>query len=92
MINTREIPWPRILAEGTAVVVSILLAFAIDAWWDERKERDDERDVLLALKAEFEANAQAYLRRIEELCETPVAIISTGPDRAETIILAHPYG
>lgn len=56
MMNSREIPWPRILAEGTAVVVSILLAFAIDAWWDERKERDDERDVLLALKAEFEAN------------------------------------
>lgn len=56
MMNSREIPWPRILAEGTAVVVSILLAFAIDAWWDERKERDDERDVLLALKAEFETN------------------------------------
>jgi hypothetical protein len=55
-MRRREIPWPRILAEGTAVVVSILLAFAIDAWWDERKERDDEREVLLALRAEFEAN------------------------------------
>jgi adenylosuccinate synthase len=37
------------------------------------------------------ANARAYLRRIEELCETPVAIISTGPDRSETIVLEHPY-
>ena len=31
------------------------------------------------------------LARVEELCETPIAIISTGPDRAETIILKHPF-
>ena len=37
------------------------------------------------------ARAQAYLRKIEELCETPIAIISTGPDRAETIIMQNPY-
>ena len=35
-------------------------------------------------------NAKAYLQRIEELCETPISIISTGPDRTETIILDHP--
>ncbi len=37
-------------------------------------------------------NARAYLRRIEELTETPVDIVSTGPDRDETIILRHPFG
>jgi adenylosuccinate synthase len=36
-------------------------------------------------------NARAYLRRIEELTETPVDVISTGPDRAETIVLRHPF-
>jgi adenylosuccinate synthase len=41
--------------------------------------------------ADLPANAQSYLRKIEELCETPVAIISTGPDRTETIILQNPY-
>ena len=35
--------------------------------------------------------AQAYLRKVEELCETPIAIISAGPDRAETMILKHPF-
>ena len=35
--------------------------------------------------------AQAYLRKVEELCETPIAIVSTGPDRAETMILKHPF-
>jgi adenylosuccinate synthase len=36
------------------------------------------------------ATAQAYLRRIEQLTETPVDVISTGPDRADTILLRHP--
>src|SRR4030095_10962750 len=30
--------------------------------------------------------AKAYIRRVEELCGAPVALISTGPDRIETII------
>lgn len=38
------------------------------------------------------ANAQAYLTRIAEVCGAPVAIVSTGPDREETIVLRHPYG
>jgi adenylosuccinate synthase len=37
------------------------------------------------------AAARAYLRKLEELCEKPVAIVSTGPDRAETIILQQPF-
>ncbi|MDX1345890.1 MAG: adenylosuccinate synthetase, partial [Sedimenticolaceae bacterium] len=36
-------------------------------------------------------NAKDYLRKVEELCETPIDIISTGPDREETIILRHPF-
>lgn len=36
-------------------------------------------------------NAKAYLRRIETLVETPIDIISTGPDREQTIILRHPF-
>ena len=36
-------------------------------------------------------NAKAYLRMVEELCETPIDIISTGPDREETIVLRHPF-
>ncbi len=36
-------------------------------------------------------NAQNYLDRIEELIGAPIDIISTGPDRAETIVLRHPF-
>ncbi len=35
--------------------------------------------------------ARAYLQRIEELCAVPVDIISTGPDRLETIVMRHPF-
>ena len=35
---------------------------------------------------ELPANAQAYIKRIEELVGAPIDIISTGPDRNETII------
>ena len=37
------------------------------------------------------ANARAYIKYIEETVEVPVDIISTGPDREETIILRHPF-
>jgi adenylosuccinate synthase len=38
------------------------------------------------------ANARNYLNRMEEICEVPVDMISTGPDRDETIVLRHPFG
>jgi len=37
------------------------------------------------------ANAIAYIKRIEEVTGVPVDIISTGPDRNETIILVNPF-
>ena len=40
---------------------------------------------------ELPDNARAYIRRIEEILATPIDIISTGPDRMETIILRHPF-
>ncbi|WP_163831754.1 adenylosuccinate synthase [Spartinivicinus ruber] len=36
-------------------------------------------------------NAKAYIKRVEELVGAPIDIISTGPDRKETIVLRHPF-
>ena len=36
-------------------------------------------------------NAKSYIKRLEDLLETPIDIISTGPDRKHTIILRDPY-
>jgi len=35
--------------------------------------------------------ARDYIKRIEELVGAPIDIISTGPDRNETIVLRHPF-
>ena len=35
--------------------------------------------------------ARDYLKRIEALCGVPIDLISTGPDREETIVLRHPF-
>ncbi|MFP5506976.1 MAG: adenylosuccinate synthase [Gammaproteobacteria bacterium] len=41
--------------------------------------------------AKLPANAKAYLKRIEDVVGCPIDIISTGPDRMDTIILRHPF-
>lgn len=35
--------------------------------------------------------ARNYLKRMAEICEVPVDMVSTGPDRDETIVLRHPF-
>ncbi|WP_151447745.1 adenylosuccinate synthase [Lacisediminimonas profundi] len=35
--------------------------------------------------------AIAYIKRIEELIKVPIDMVSTGPDREETIVLRHPF-
>lgn len=36
-------------------------------------------------------NARRYIKRIEELVGVPIDMVSTGPDREETIVLRHPF-
>jgi adenylosuccinate synthase len=35
--------------------------------------------------------AREYLKRIEALCGVPIAMVSTGPERDETILVHHPF-
>jgi adenylosuccinate synthase len=35
--------------------------------------------------------AQTYLKRIETLVGTPIDLVSTGPDRDETVVIRHPF-
>ncbi|ANN78639.1 adenylosuccinate synthase [Bordetella flabilis] len=36
------------------------------------------------------AAARTYLERVAQVCEVPIDLVSTGPDRNETIVLRHP--
>ena len=60
---TRHIPWPRILAEGAIIVVSILLAFWIDAWWEGRQAAASEEVVLQTLLDDLVAKRQLLAER-----------------------------
>ena len=55
MTESQNIPWKRISIEAAAIVASILLAFAIDAWWDSRSDAIQEQALLLALSDDFAA-------------------------------------
>ena len=41
--------------------------------------------------AKLPGTARSYLARMEQLAGVPIDIVSTGPDRAETIVLRHPF-
>lgn len=62
MARFPQIEWRRLLTEGIVIVVSILLAFWIDAWWDSVQDRAEEREILGLLRAEFEANQKVLAR------------------------------
>jgi len=50
-----------------------------------------ESTVGLTRYEQLPANARRYLERIQAVVGVPVEIISTGPDREQTIILNHPF-
>ena len=53
----RQVPWLRVFVEGVVIVGSILMAFGLQAWWDERQERAEEIEALAQLLEEFKSNS-----------------------------------
>lgn len=54
LTEVSKVPWRRIIVESVAIVLSILLAFTIDAGWDAFKERNQEKAFLESLLDDFE--------------------------------------
>ena len=52
--------------------------------WDE--PLDDVRKF-----SDLPAEAQKYVRRIEEIIETEIILVSVGPGREQTILLKNPF-
>ncbi len=57
------------------------------------EEHPGWKESTLGIKAfdQLPKNAQIYLRRLEELVAAPIVMISTGPDRLETIMQHNPF-
>lgn len=70
MLEQRSDPdlkrWGFLFTEALLIVASILLAFALDSWWDERKERGEEAEILHGLEEEFLLNRSKLDYRVEQ--------------------------
>lgn len=58
--------WSRLSLEGLVIVVSILLAFALDAAWDDRRENIRREEYLRVLEDEFRAAAEEMQEQIRD--------------------------
>lgn len=76
MTDTKEIPWRRLTVEGAAIVVSILLAFGIDAWWDERNDLHRERAYLEILRDDVVRTIDDNNRVISEQSKEQTRILN----------------
>jgi hypothetical protein len=55
-MNLPNISWARLFVEGSAVVLSILLAFSIDAAWQQRQEQEADLGQLRGLYGELQSH------------------------------------
>lgn len=82
MAKPQIIPWKRIAVEATAIVISILFAFAIDAWWATKNERDLEHRTLQALQSDLIVSNEELdqlLRRLASARENFASFQSATP-------------
>jgi hypothetical protein len=96
-----KIPWTRVLAEGAVIVVSILLAFSIDAWWEGRGESQRAEDYLTRLHADLVQDTASISYLLAGLARKNAALLSLqaatqrGVDQADfasAMLQAEQYG
>lgn len=78
---TKQVPWLRVLVEGAAIVVSILLAFALQAWWEVQTELQEEQQILSAVYVEFQANLRTIadqVARVSDIEAATLAVMAEG--------------
>jgi len=63
--SSRSIQWRRIAVESGAVILSILLAFSIDALWDQHQERTREDVLLRGILADYRASRPNLAERLD---------------------------
>jgi adenylosuccinate synthase len=73
-----------LLPRGSSEVARCEPVYETFAGWKESTVGIKEWDKL-------PANARAYLSRVQEVAGIPIDMVSTGPDRDETILLRHPF-
>lgn len=80
-LDGKQVDYPPYGAERFAACTPV---YETHEGWSESTVGVDSFDKL-------PVNAQKYIKRIEQLIGAPIDVISTGPDRAETIVLNDPF-
>ena len=70
--------WAGALGQGVLIVASILLAFGIEAWWDDRQEQQHRAALLDDLAVELRQNRDAL--------SSALALQRTRADRIEELL------
>src|SRR5690242_12316467 len=86
-------PFTWLLLQAASVVASILLAFAVDAWWEKRTEAAEKNAMLAAFRQELLEERAAldeelvYQRASRDSAKQLLAAIATGryDDAAKTL-------
>jgi hypothetical protein len=91
-MRSKNIPWLRVVVEGAVIVGSILLAFALDAWWDNRNREDELRDQLEVVVREMQSAREALQRALNvhdlsaHLTEHLAAVLGRVAEGAEVVV------
>jgi hypothetical protein len=81
MTDMSKAPWKRLSLEAAAIVASILLAFWIDAGWDQREEAVREQIVLETLLAdmqEFQSAREIREDYLDAIIESGRSLLDIG--------------
>ena len=83
MSEDQKTDWKRLTLEAAAIVTSILLAFAIDAWWGELQERQFEEETIQGLLEEYQGHQRslAYAKKLHLQILRAVASLITASHR-----------
>jgi hypothetical protein len=91
-LRPKDIPWLRVFVEGAVIVGSILLAFALDAWWDNQSREDELRDQLEVVAREMESAREALQRVLSvhdlnaDLAEHLTSALSQVAEGSEVVV------
>ena len=88
MSQAQNVPWKRILIEAAAIVASILLAFAIDAWWENRRSTSQLNDSYSAVLDDFRRSKERigyYRARAQERSKAIIKLYELANGRTDSI-------
>lgn len=60
-----SLPWNRLFAEFTVIVAGVLIALAVNSWWERRQERNRAREYLEQLLVDVQATERRLRATIE---------------------------